>query len=926
MSKKTLNTYRLSTKESIEKLNSDKNGLSKLEAEKRLNEFGPNKLDQISKDSKIKKYFRQYKDLMIVLLLVSALLSVYLGDIRTGLILLILVMFNTTIGFIQEYNAEKIMDSLSKLIVAGATVRRGGKIEEVPSTDLVVGDIVYVEEGNSVPADMRIIEESELSSNDFALTGESNPSRKFTHTISSTVPLANRHNQLYMGTTIATGHCYGLVFATGMNTELGRIANLSQSTKETASPLQKEMKHTATRVTQGTLILCLILMLIAIKDNMAIKDAFLFAIGIASSLIPQGLPAEINTALAQAANKLAKAQALVKKLSAVESLGSTNVICTDKTGTLTKNEMTVQQFTINQTIYKATGTGYAPDGSITDEKGKEVSQKEIAQLDLFFNAGVFASNAHINPPDEEHDNWHCLGDPTEGALIVLAKKANYEPNILEKEHPELKEFAFDSSRKLMSSIRKWKDGELYVFVKGAPENVLKRSTRIWSPDLEKNIEKKDIDYIVEKNESLAKDAMRNLAYAYKKLPKNTNITNLKMEDVEANLTWIGMVSIIDPPRKEVSSAIRRAQQAGVKVSIITGDNATTARAIAERVGLGRKNKIKIIHGEELSTISSEQIVNDINNFDTIFSRVSPEEKLRIVESLKLAGKVVAVTGDGINDAPALKMADIGVAMGKTGTDVAKQSAKIILLDDSFNSLVKAIEQGRGIFQNIKKGTLSCFTSNSAELVINLISLGFFSLMHVPLALTIMEILAIDIIAELFPIVALGNDPADHDLMKDKPRNQNNHIINKYSILDLLWCGALIGGFAFLNYIFLYLRNDVDPSSVATGSAIHMQATAITYLTVVLCQLTNIIQRRSSKGIFTKYQLKNRRFWLSILLSIFCVVNVIYNPLISPYFGAGPLSFADIVFTIIAVLAFLSARELQRLAKTTKLYKKALKFA
>lgn len=907
--------YRLNIDDSLDELKSSKNGLSNKEASKRLQQNGPNKLVQLHKESVFIKYFRQYKDLMIILLVASGLISFYLGDSRTGIVLLALVLFNTTLGFFQEYNAEKIMESLEKLLIASTKVKRVNKLEEISSTELVIGDIVYIEEGDYVPADLRIIEESELSSNDFALTGESNPSRKFAHAISSNVTLGNRHNLLFMGTTIATGHGLGVVTGTGMNTELGRIASLSQATKATPSPLQKELNHTATRVTQGTMILCTILMLIAIKDNMAIKDAFLFAVGIASSLIPQGLPAEINTALAQAANKLAKAKALVKKLSAVESLGATSVICTDKTGTLTKNEMTVQQILVGETIYKVSGSGYEANGDILDHNNKILSDQSLKNLEIFFAAGVFASNAHVNPPDENHNAWHCLGDPTEGALITLARKANIDPIELDKNHPELKEFAFDSARKLMSSIRKWNNGELYVFVKGAPESVLNKSIKLWDHDKNLALTEKDKDYILETNENLAQRAMRNLAYAYKKIPTDTDISKLTMEEVESDLTWIGMVSMIDPPREEVPEAIFKAQQAHIKIAIVTGDYATTAKAIAEKAGLVKNSEILVVQGEDLPSMSDDEILNSVKHDNVIFSRVSPEDKLRIVKLIKESGLVVAVTGDGINDAPALKVADIGVAMGKTGTDVAKQSSKIILLDDSFHTLVSAIEQGRTIFQNIKKGTLSCFTSNSAELIVNLTSLGFFSLLHVPLALTVMEILAIDLVAELFPITALGMDKADRDLMNDQPRNPNDHIINKYSILDLLWCGLLIGGFAFLNYMLFYTRNGVDPGAVETGSLVHMQATAMTYLTIVLCQLGNIMQRRSARGLFTTYQFHNKQLWLALGLSMFCVLNIIYNPIIAPYFGAASLSFTDWIYAFIALINFIAIREVQRIIKS-----------
>jgi Ca2+-transporting ATPase len=906
--------YRLDGTAVMQQLGTKREGLSGTDAVARLEKFGPNKLQELRKESPVVKYLRQFKDLMIILLVASSGVSFWLGDARTAIVLLAIVLFNTTIGFMQEFKAERIMESLERLVVPNAKAMRGGKLEEVTSTELVPGDIVYIEEGDSVPADLRIIEESELATNDFALTGESQPSRKFTHPISAEIELANRHNLVFMGTTVATGHGYGVVVGTGMQTELGRIANLSQDTRADQSPLQREMNHIATRVTQGTVLLCGILLPIAMQADLGLKDAFLFAIGIASSLIPQGLPAEINTGLAQAANKLAKARALVKKLSAVESLGATTVICTDKTGTLTKNEMTVEQLLVGKDTYYTTGTGYEATGSIVDQNHKPLDQDGLKELELFFATGALASNAHINPPDAEHATWYCLGDPTEGALITLARKAALDPDQLDKTYPELKEFSFDSARKRMSSIRHWGDGkQLYIFVKGAPENILERCDHLWNHNHTRPLQQADRKFILGANEKLAQDAMRNLGFAYKVLPATTDLKKLTMEDAESGLTWLGMVSMLDPLREEVPQAMADAHGAHIRIAVITGDYATTATAIARKAGLGRSHKIIVVEGEKLGDMPDAKVLELATRGSVIFSRVSPEDKLRIVELVKSSGKVVAVTGDGINDAPALKRADIGVAMGRTGTDVAKQSAEIVLLDDSFHTLVGAVKQGRIIFQNIKKSALSAFTSNAGELVVNLLSLAGASLFHIPLAITVMEILAIDLVAELFPIAALGSDPADGELMHDYPRNPRDHILSGRNIIDLLWCGLLMGGLAFGNYLLFFHRHGIDASSVPSGTWIHMKATALTYLTIVICQLGNIMQRRSVHGLFTRYQFRNKTFWGAMVLSVFCVLNIIYNPWITPYFKTSPLAAIDWLYALTAAAIFLSIREFQRLS-------------
>lgn len=905
--------YRLSPDQTLHELVSSPSGLSRKEAARRLDQNGPNVFNTTPKESAWLRFVRQFKDLMIVLLLASSLIAFYLEDPRTGIVLLALVVFNTTIGFLQEFKAERVMESLEKLVVASAKVQRDGKVIGIDSAELVLGDIVHIEEGDSVPADLRLLTEEELSTTDFALTGESNPTRKFIHAIAEDVRLASRHNLVFMGTTVATGQAVGVVIATGAQTELGRIASLSQGTVKEASPLQKEMNNIATTVTKGTVILCVILLPVATHAGLAIKDAFLFAIGIAASIIPQGLPAEINTALARAAGQLAKARALVKKLSAVEGLGATSVICTDKTGTLTKNQMTVEQILIGRTPYFLSGKGYDPAGGIQNDHHKALAQEKTEALKLFFEASALACNARVNPPDKEHDTWYCLGDPTEGAIVVMAQKGGVDIAALEKNSKELHEFGFDSARKRMSSLRKYgAQKQLYLFVKGAPESILEHCEDIWDHGHTRPLHTADRTFLRKENEKLAGEAMRNLAVAYRVLPPGTDVKKLTIDTAEQKLVWLGMASMIDPLREEVPDAMDAARRAHIKVSIVTGDYAPTAKAIALRARLTQDPKdIVVVSGEELQTLSDSRVLALASRGGVIFSRVAPEDKLRIVGLVQESGRVVAVTGDGINDAPALKKADIGVAMGITGTDVAKQSAEMILLDDSFHTLVGTVQAGRVIFQNIRKGALSCFTSNAAELVVNLLSLAAATLFGIPLAISVMLILAIDLVAELFPIAALGADKADHELMSEPPRNPKDHILNRKSLLDLLGCGLLIGGFAFINYLWFFERNNVSPQHLAPDSGIHFKAMALTYLTIVLCQLANILQRRSQHGLFTRYQFHNKSLWLAMAFSMFCVLNIIYNPWIAPYFKAGPLGFVDWLYALGAMSLFIAIREFHR---------------
>lgn len=898
--------YRLSIDETIDRFKTTATGLTASRASSQREKDGPNTLSDLKSEPLIIRYLRQFQDWMILLLLGSGAVAAYLGDVGTAIVLAVLVLFNTVIGFFQEYRAERIMQALEKLVQPMAEVYRDNVLTEVESRDLVVGDVVRLSEGDSVPADVRLIELTAFATNDFALTGESNPTRKFVHAIKSTVPVASRHNQAFMGTTVAIGEAYGIVIATGMATELGRIANLSMSTPHTPSPLQLELRHIATYVTYAVAILSSILLLVAIKINLPLKEALLFAVGFASSLIPQGLPAEVNTSLAQAAGKLSRAKALVKKLSAVETLGATQVICTDKTGTLTKNEMTVVSALVGGVPYTLSGTGYDLKGEVLYED-KQLANGRQAIVKSFFRVGLMASNAKIVAPDAVSLKWHCLGDPTEGALVVAAAKAGVSLENDEAKAHEIRELPFDSGRKRMTSLRQYSTGVVTAFIKGAPEAILERATHVQDGDIIRPISDKDRQDFMAEHTRRAELALRNLAFATRALPEKLAM-NGSIDEIESNLTLIGMVSMIDPLRETVPEAMAAAHQAHIKVNIVTGDYAITAEAIAKQAGLG--DELTVIIGEDLAKMTDDDVLKQTLRGGTIFSRVSPEDKMRIVGLVKQHGHVVAVTGDGINDAPALKSADIGVAMGITGTDVAKQSSEVILLDDSFSTLVQAVRQGRTIFANIKKAVLSCFTSNMAELIVNITSLVLAAVIAAPLAINVMQILAIDLMAELFPIAALGWDKEEGQTMKEKPRDPKAHILNKWSILDLLWCGVIIGALAIANYLLFYGRAGFDMN----GAPQHIifQATTMTYLTIVLCQLVNIIQRRSVHGFFSRYQLSNPHFWGAITLSMSLVLCIVYVPFVNVFMRSGPIGLIDWLFVFAAAGIFLMIREAQRL--------------
>ena len=902
----------------LNQLSSDKNGLSSAEAKSRLKKNGYNKVKKAHHFETLKILARQFQDLLVVLLIFTTGISWYLKDTRTTTVLIIIIVINIIIGFFEEYRADKVMKSLQSLLKPTAKALRDGVPIEVDAQQLVVGDIVMVEAGDSVPADLRLLQVDGLLTNDYALTGESTPTSCITAVVRSSAPVAERDNMIYMGTTVAAGVGRGVVVSTGMQTELGTIARLSEEAKPDRSPLQKEISHLALRITQGTIVLITILVPISLGASFGLREAFLFAIGIAAAMIPQGLPAEVNVALAQAAGKLAKSRVLVKRLTAVETLGATQIICTDKTGTLTKNEMTVTSIFSLDGTYKVEGTGFIPKGRIIDSSDHPLSQSELLKLKPLIVCGFMASNASIHEPDTNHPNWYSIGDPTEAALVSLAQKTNFSKagaiaNII-------KQFPFDSDRKRMSVVAN-EAGQKYVFAKGSPESILGRSTHILHNGKIISITRAHRNKIEAYIAEMSSQAMRNIAQAYRpiksELPKSS-------DEAEQGLVFLGITAMIDPPREEVLEAMLAAYQANMLVTIITGDEARTASAIAQQIGFAQSKKPILVNHNALVKMADSKVSKLVMTGRAIFARASPSDKLRIVNILKKSGYILAVTGDGINDAPALKRADIGVAMGKIGSDVAKDSSEIILLDDSFHTLVGAIEQGRVIFQNIKKTVLSCITSNFAELTIVLLSLGLGAVLAFPFAISVTQILAIDLMAELFPLAALGWDPPTSNIMNDKPRNIKNHIMSNRAILDVVSSGFIIGSLAYLGFLVTFM---LAGSEVVKNSPVYLQATTVTYTTIVLCQFVNILARRTApnKSIFSRYLFTNWHLWAAFGVSMTGVFMIIYVPILARFIGNSPISLSQWGISLTAAAIYLLIRELAKLKSrvTQKKIKPAL---
>ncbi|MFW5790893.1 MAG: cation-translocating P-type ATPase [Bacillota bacterium] len=896
--------YRQKAKEVLENLKTSIEGLTAEEAEKRLEKDGKNVLDAKGEKSLVKILLEQFKDVLVILLLVAAVMSFIIGSYRDGTIMVIIAVINAVIGFRQEYKAEKIMDSLNKLVKSPSKVIRDDQVGEIPQEELVVGDIVSLEEGDKIPADLRIIESFNLRTNDVSLTGESMPQEKHSNQIKEELPLADRDNMAYLGTTVASGTARGVVVRTGMDTEMGKIASMTQEEDKSISPLQSELQSVANKIAVFAVIVALALFGISIYQGYGLNFALVYALGIAVAVVPQALPMQVTVALSQGVKRLAGQNAVVKKLSSAETLGSTNVICTDKTGTLTKNEMTVKKVYFSGREYEVTGLGYKPEGDILGDDDEPLTEEEINKMEIIFDTATMASNAEIHEPDDEHPGWYAVGDPTEAALITLSTKLGTRSPQEDKENPELHEFSFDSDRKRMSSIREFEDGN-HLKMKGALSSVLSVSNRIYKDGEIVEITEEDKERLNQLNEKYSKNAMRVLAIASRKLEDDE--TDYVLEEIEKDVVFLGLVAMIDPPKEGVKEAIQESHEAYLDTYIMTGDHATTAQAVGKEICLSVDDQdAPVFTSKDLEKMSEDELRQTMSeNQSLIFSRVSPEDKLRIVKNLKDQQKIVAVTGDGVNDAPALKSAHIGVAMGQMGTDVSKEASELILLDDSYPTLVYAIKEGRTIYNNLKKTVIASLTTNGAELTIVLLGLLAAALLGTPIPILAIQILSIDLLAEILPLTALTFDPPSEFIMKSPPRKLDDHIVNKKSFSEILFLAVLMGGLAFTNF-YLFINGQAE--TVVEGTGLYQRATTISYLTIVFSQWVNIMSRRYEfKSIFNRNFFSNRKMLYSILISIAMVLLVIYSP-VNSFLGFAGVTLVDWFRVILAGGIFLLGHE------------------
>ena len=906
--------YRMKVKEALESLGTSEKGLSTSEAEKRLQEHGPNELTAEFRVPKWLMFLSQFKDLLVIVLIVAAAISFSIGSVRDATVMLIIVVINATIGFAQEYKVSRILESLKNLIRSPAKVIRDGELSELSQDKLVPGDIIHLEAGDKVPADTRIIESFDLRTDDFALTGESMPQGKTSNAIEEASVIGDRDNMAFMGTTVTSGSAKGLVVRTGMDTEMGKIAGMTERTTDVKTPLEKELSALARWLTVTVVIIGALLFVVATMQGFTFFTSMVYALGIAVALVPQALPAQVTVSLSTTSKRLADRNAVVRSLPSVETLGSTSVISTDKTGTLTRNELMATRVWFDNRYFTMTGSGYEPKGDIQDDSGKALDQEEIERIEIMMDAATMASNAEIHPPDEDHTGWYPVGDPTEAALVAMSTKLGTRSPTEDEENPELQEFPFDSERKLMSSVRQFDDRQ-QLAMKGAPDSVLKISKHIYLGGKAVPMTDEHRKKITSTNEEFSKQALRVLAIAYR--PLEPGGKDYEMEEVEKDVIFLGLVGMIDPPREGVREAIGECHDSGIRTFIMTGDHAITAQAIGMEIGLSDSSSPSpVFTGKELKTLSDEKLKGTMQeNESLIFSRVDPEDKLRIVELLEESGEVVAVTGDGVNDAPALKKADIGVAMGRIGTDVAKEASELVLLDDSFPTLVHAVREGRTIYNNLRKTVLASLTTNAAELFVVLLGLAAVAMRNWAIPILAIQILAIDLLAEIMPLTFLSYDPPPEDVMKRPPRDLGEHIVNIRSSVEVILLGLLIGGLSFVNYALFMSRSGTTFTVEAADPTLYARATTIAYLTIAFCQFSNILSRRHEYGtIVSRNLFSNRILLLSIVGSIALMLAAIYTPLVRRFLQFEPPSLLDWTYVVGAGLVYLLIFELMKVFK------------
>lgn len=875
---------------------SEKTGLTKKEVEFRLDKFGRNRLVAKKKISLFQRFIAQFKEMMVLILIGAGIIAVLLKETIDASIIFFVIVLNAIIGVIQEYKAEKAVEALKKMMNPHATVLRDGEEKVILAEELVPGDILILEEGTRVPADARIIESVMLKVDEAVLTGESVQRGKSEVAMpSGSVGIGDQSNMLFMGTTITNGRCKAIVTATGMSTEFGKIAGLTAEIKEEKSPLQKQLAKVGKFIAIAVVVTCTIVFALGLLSGKPLFDMLLLAVSLGVAAVPEGMPAILTIALAFGVQRMAKRKAIIRKLSSVETLGSATVICTDKTGTLTKNEMTVKKIWLNNKLIHVEGEGYAPQGRFL-YNSQVYSDDTLIKI---LRAGLLCNNAVLER-DDDAEKWVIVGDPTEGALVVSAQKAGISQKRETEACRRVFEIPFSSETKRMITLHKDK-GETGVsaYMKGGTAVVLDKCSYIEIDGRIKKLSEKEKEEIKTVSRGMSEQALRVLAFAYKKFDnaKETEYSKLKSFK-EEEFIFLGLQGMIDPPRPEVKEAVDKCKKAGIKIFIITGDHGLTAKAVAKEIGLAT-NETTIIKGTELDQMNEEELTIALKQ-DVIFARVSAQHKMRVVNNLMQQGEIVAVTGDGVNDAPALKKANIGVAMGITGTDVSKEASKMILADDNFASLVNAVEEGRSIFENIRIFLKYLFIGNGAGMLIVFLAL----LIGLPLPILAMQILWFNLLTETLPSIALTKEPPEKGLMDKNPRKPEEIFLTEKDSFEM-GANAFIITVGVLGIFYYILINNGWKFGTEAGFTFmpqyYLYATTMAFTTMVLFQLFNIFNTKSpNSSIFFEELFNNKWLLLATAVSIGLQLLVLNVPFFNQTFKTVPLSLADwLIATLIA---------------------------
>jgi Ca2+-transporting ATPase len=869
--------HSLNVDEALKSLNSSASGLTENEAQKRLAIYGPNELKKEKGKSPLKLLLGQFSDVLIIILLIAIALSFAVGEATDAAIILAIVIASAALGFTQEYRSEKAVEALKKMTAPIANVLRDGKETKIPACKLVPGDIIKLYTGDKVPVDARLIEVFTLKADESSLTGESASVNKHITELSEQTPLNDMRNLVFMGTIIVYGRGKAVVTSTGMSTEFGKIAEMVQAAPQEKTPLEKRLAGVGKWIGILAIIISISVATIGtFVEHRPIVDMVLWAVSLAVAAVPEALPAIVTGALAIGMYRMAKVNTIVKRLPAVETLGSTSVICSDKTGTMTKGEMTVQQVYVNNQTLTVTGIGYEPIGEFQLEDKAVIPDDHLKTL---LKVAVLCNDSN-NEKDEKTGKWTVKGDPTEGALIVAAKKAGISKEELDEQEPRIAEIPFSSERKRMTTIHSV-EGKKIACMKGAPEIVLEKCSKIFLNDKVQPLTKQIFTEHVKVTEDMALKALRNLGFAYKELPNDASKLG---EEIESDFVFVGIMSMIDPPRPEVKDAIGLCKSAGIRVVMITGDHKLTATAVAKALDL-LDTKVaagKVLTGAELEKMTDDELDAVVEKV-VVYARVSPEHKMRIIRAWKKKDEVVAMTGDGVNDAPALKMSDIGIAMGISGTEVTKEAADMVLADDNFASIVKAVREGREIYDNIKKYLTYLLQCNIMEILVM-----FFAVVSVPylagiftshpdvglvssagIALTAVQILWVNLVTDGLPAIALGVDPGDPDLMQHKPRKPKESMFSRDVKIYLTAMPIIMSTLLLIAFF---------SNSPWTSQFQLAEARTQLFTAMIMMELAVAISCRSLKyPIYKVGPFKNKFLWLAVLSSFVLQLFVLYAP-------------------------------------------------